>query len=163
MSTPPFSTAMPCLMRTSRTRPARGALISFSIFIASRDSKGCPSVTASPSATRMRTTSAGMGATISFLCVPDAGTGMTRRTGSTYLFVHEGREVPVIVESDHEREMRRVMPVQATGPQKNEIVAPMPALVVRIHVAEGDEVAEGQPLLALEAMKMENVISAPRA
>ena len=79
------------------------------------------------------------------------------------MFVHEGREVPVAVLSDHERAMRRAMPVQASGVQKNEIVAPMPALVMRIHVAEGDPVTEGQPLLSLEAMKMENEIRAPRA
>ena len=38
--------------------------------------------------------------------------------------------------------------------------APMPGRVVRIHVAEGDRVREHEPLVILEAMKMEHVIAA---
>ncbi|GAA1975759.1 acetyl/propionyl/methylcrotonyl-CoA carboxylase subunit alpha [Amycolatopsis minnesotensis] len=41
------------------------------------------------------------------------------------------------------------------------LVAPMPGTVVRIAVSAGDAVAEGDPLLWLEAMKMEHRISAP--
>lgn len=47
------------------------------------------------------------------------------------------------------------------GPQ--EVRAPMPGRVVSILVAEGDEVAEGTPLVVLEAMKMENELRAPKA
>lgn len=42
------------------------------------------------------------------------------------------------------------------------IEAPMPGLILAVHVAGGDVVKEGEPLLILEAMKMENVILAPR-
>lgn len=41
------------------------------------------------------------------------------------------------------------------------IRAPMPGLVVRVEVAEGEKVKKGQGLLVLEAMKMENEIKAP--
>ena len=37
----------------------------------------------------------------------------------------------------------------------------MPGSVVRIAVAAGEPVAAGQPLLWLEAMKMEHVVAAP--
>ena len=37
----------------------------------------------------------------------------------------------------------------------------MPGVVVELLVAEGDPVTEGQPLLILEAMKMQNEIVAP--
>src|SRR5439155_10980404 len=40
--------------------------------------------------------------------------------------------------------------------------APMPGAVTRVMVAGGDQVAKGQPLIAIEAMKMEHVIRAPR-
>ena len=40
--------------------------------------------------------------------------------------------------------------------------SPMPGVVTRVMVAAGETVARGQPLLALEAMKMEHVIRAPR-
>jgi biotin carboxyl carrier protein len=38
----------------------------------------------------------------------------------------------------------------------------MPGRVVRILVAEGDEVSEGEPVIVVEAMKMENELAAPR-
>jgi 3-methylcrotonyl-CoA carboxylase alpha subunit len=41
--------------------------------------------------------------------------------------------------------------------------APMPATVVAVRVAPGQEVAEGDLLVTLEAMKMELPIKAPRA
>ena len=43
------------------------------------------------------------------------------------------------------------------------LLAPMPGTVARIGVTVGQPVAAGQPLLWLEAMKMEHVISAPAA
>ncbi len=39
-----------------------------------------------------------------------------------------------------------------------EILAPMPGTIIEIQVAPGDDVVEGQELLVLEAMKMENPI-----
>ncbi|MEV0796411.1 biotin carboxylase N-terminal domain-containing protein [Kribbella sp. NPDC050281] len=41
------------------------------------------------------------------------------------------------------------------------LVAPMPGTVIRVGVQVGDGVKQGQPLLWLEAMKMEHTISAP--
>ena len=43
------------------------------------------------------------------------------------------------------------------------LTAPMPGTVVRVLVGEGDEVEEGQLLLVLEAMKMEQPVTAPHA
>lgn len=43
-----------------------------------------------------------------------------------------------------------------------EIVAPMPGMILRIEVEEGQKVINGQPLLVMEAMKMENEIRASR-
>lgn len=44
----------------------------------------------------------------------------------------------------------------------NNIIAPMPGLILNVAVETGQEVKENQPLLILEAMKMENVLTAPR-
>lgn len=43
------------------------------------------------------------------------------------------------------------------------IKSPIPGLIVRVPVAPGQAVAEGEPLVILEAMKMENELRAPRA
>lgn len=42
-----------------------------------------------------------------------------------------------------------------------EIKAPMPGLVLKLLVKEGDTVKKNDPVLILEAMKMENVIKSP--
>jgi acetyl-CoA/propionyl-CoA carboxylase, biotin carboxylase, biotin carboxyl carrier protein len=49
--------------------------------------------------------------------------------------------------------------VGATGPA--EIVAPMPGAVIRVHAAVGQSVGAGDPVVTLEAMKMEHVVAAP--
>jgi 3-methylcrotonyl-CoA carboxylase alpha subunit len=49
----------------------------------------------------------------------------------------------------------------STGPA--EVVAPMPGSVLRIHVAPQASVAAGDPVVTLEAMKMEHVVVAPIA
>lgn len=43
------------------------------------------------------------------------------------------------------------------------ISAPMPGKVVKVFVKVGDEVTEGQGLVVIEAMKMENELKSPRA
>ncbi|MAB48953.1 acetyl-CoA carboxylase biotin carboxyl carrier protein subunit [Winogradskyella sp. MH6] len=44
----------------------------------------------------------------------------------------------------------------------DDIKAPMPGLILEINVKEAQEVKEDDPILILEAMKMENVINSPR-
>jgi 3-methylcrotonyl-CoA carboxylase alpha subunit len=58
--------------------------------------------------------------------------------------------------------------VDGTGPGGADapgasLTAPMPGTVVKVLVGEGDEVEEGQVLLVLEAMKMEQPVAAPHA
>eukprot|EP00904_Undaria_pinnatifida_P001919 jgi/Undpi1/11728/HiC_scaffold_37.g14023.m1 len=50
---------------------------------------------------------------------------------------------------------------KADSGKDGEVGAPMPGTVLEVHVAEGQEVVAGDPLLTLEAMKMETVVRAP--
>nr|WP_177600984.1 acetyl/propionyl/methylcrotonyl-CoA carboxylase subunit alpha [Sphingomonas paucimobilis] len=43
------------------------------------------------------------------------------------------------------------------------LIAPMPGLLVRLDVGEGDKVEAGQPLAVVEAMKMENILRAAKS
>lgn len=49
----------------------------------------------------------------------------------------------------------------AEGPRA--VKAPMPGRVVRVLVAVGDAVAEGQGVVVIEAMKMQNELKSPKA
>jgi acetyl/propionyl-CoA carboxylase alpha subunit len=58
----------------------------------------------------------------------------------------------------HDLEAAVARPASGDG----RIKAPIPGLITRVLVAAGDRVEVGQPILVLEAMKMENEIRAPR-
>ncbi|MFN0215124.1 MAG: acetyl-CoA carboxylase biotin carboxyl carrier protein subunit [Saprospiraceae bacterium] len=63
--------------------------------------------------------------------------------------------------ADHYERLVQQLGLKVGGSQKqNEIKAPMPGLVLNVMAAVGQEVSKGDPLLILEAMKMENVIKA---
>jgi len=48
------------------------------------------------------------------------------------------------------------------GAAQDQMIAPMPGVVVSVSVAAGDDVAEGQALMVIESMKLETTITAPR-
>lgn len=50
----------------------------------------------------------------------------------------------------------------AGGAGSDVIVAPMPGVVIAVHVAAGDTVRAGQPLVVIESMKLETTLAAPR-
>ena len=59
---------------------------------------------------------------------------------------------------------RAVRPAGGQGHAgRQTVLAPMPGRIVRVLVAAGDEVAERQELVVVEAMKMENAVVAPKA
>jgi biotin carboxyl carrier protein len=52
---------------------------------------------------------------------------------------------------------------QWTPPDRRKVLAVIPGNIQKLMVAEGDEVAEGDSMMILEAMKMRNEIKAPFA
>ena len=94
------------------------------------------------------------------------GLVVLERSGVRYAFdvsVYEDGSVVCVDGPGVHAELRPVSrfpdPDEHTVP--GSLLAPMPGAVVRIAAAEGDTVAKGQPLLWLEAMKMEHVVAAP--
>jgi propionyl-CoA carboxylase alpha chain len=73
-----------------------------------------------------------------------------------------GADLKCHVRSPRQAELAELMPEKAPPDTSRYLLCPMPGLVVRISVAEGDEVQEGQPLATVEAMKMENILKAER-
>jgi biotin carboxyl carrier protein len=73
----------------------------------------------------------------------------------------DGRTVPATIDARRSRRGGGEGAAGAHGEQR--IVAPMPGRVVRVLVAEGDDVAGRQPVIVVEAMKMENELRSPKA
>ena len=73
-----------------------------------------------------------------------------------------GADLKVHVRTPRQAELAALMPVKLPPDTSRFLLCPMPGLVVKISVAEGDEVQEGQALATVEAMKMENILRAER-
>jgi acetyl/propionyl-CoA carboxylase alpha subunit len=72
-----------------------------------------------------------------------------------------GRRFGFEVSDPRSLQGRRGVGVGAAGPRA--VKAPMPGRVVRVLVAAGDEVAEHQGVVVIEAMKMQNELKSPKA
>lgn len=88
---------------------------------------------------------------------------VARRSAEGYELLVNGRRIEAAVESDRMRLLRQYGQKNTPARVRTDIQAPMPALVVKVEVAVGDEVRPGQGLIILEAMKMENEIRAHAA
>lgn len=85
----------------------------------------------------------------------------TRAAGEQVIHV-DGQPVPVSVADPRSLFGRRSLESSsAAGPAR--IMAPMPGRIVSILVKPGDVATAGQPLVVVEAMKMENELRAPRS
>ena len=73
-----------------------------------------------------------------------------------------GADLKVHVRTPRQAELARMMPEKVAPDTSKLLLCPMPGLIVKVDVAEGDEVQEGQALCTVEAMKMENILRAER-
>ena len=73
-----------------------------------------------------------------------------------------GADLKVHVRTPRQAELAKLMPEKQAPDTSKLLLCPMPGLVVKIDVEEGQEVQEGQALCTIEAMKMENILRAER-
>jgi biotin carboxyl carrier protein len=72
-----------------------------------------------------------------------------------------GNDYDVQLKSKTDLLLEKLGMSSATSKKVNYLKAPMPGLIVNIIANEGASISKGEPLIILEAMKMENVIKAP--
>ena len=73
-----------------------------------------------------------------------------------------GADLKVHVRTPMQSKLAKFMPEKLARDTSRLLLCPMPGLVVKVHVFEGEEVQEGQALCTIEAMKMENILRAER-
>ncbi|MEP4978517.1 acetyl/propionyl/methylcrotonyl-CoA carboxylase subunit alpha [Ascidiaceihabitans sp.] len=73
-----------------------------------------------------------------------------------------GADLKVHIRTPRQAELARKMPEKLPPDTSKMLLCPMPGLVVKLDVVEGDEVQEGQALCTIEAMKMENILRAEK-
>jgi len=82
------------------------------------------------------------------------------RVGIWYQLVHRGAQTNAVVMTPRAAELHAKMPEKVIPDMSRFLLSPMPGLLVKIAVEEGQEVESGQELAVIEAMKMENVLRA---
>ncbi|PYR89692.1 MAG: hypothetical protein DMF84_23475 [Acidobacteria bacterium] len=93
-----------------------------------------------------------------------AGTAIDLAPGSApgEVLAHlAGRTIRIVVNG--RRAARRGADTSGTAHGEQKVTAPMPGRVVRVLVAQGEGVAARQPVVVVEAMKMENELRSPKA
>lgn len=88
--------------------------------------------------------------------------GLGEGGGARWALGAVGERVEVEAVDERTRAIQALTGRKATGPSGGVVRAPMPGLVVRVEVVEGQVVGAGAPLVVVEAMKMENELRAPR-
>ena len=73
-----------------------------------------------------------------------------------------GADLKVYVRTPRQAELARLMPEKLAPDTSKYLLCPMPGLIMKISVEEGQEVQEGQALATVEAMKMENILRAEK-
>ncbi|MEQ9423345.1 MAG: biotin/lipoyl-containing protein [Cyclobacteriaceae bacterium] len=86
-------------------------------------------------------------------------TGLDRAQKSVKLKIN-GKLTEVSIKNNLDLLLDKLGMSQVASSAMSDLNAPMPGMILKIQVEEGQEVKKGDPLLILEAMKMENVIKA---
>jgi propionyl-CoA carboxylase alpha chain len=87
-------------------------------------------------------------------------TAQIEREGLWTRVSHNGRRLQAMVLSARAAELQRLMPHKAPADMSKFLLSPMPGLLVDIAVKPGQAVQAGERLAVIEAMKMENVLTA---
>lgn len=85
------------------------------------------------------------------------------RDGAGMILSHDGGRIRALVVEARHAPLNRLMPYKPPPDRSKFLLSPMPGLLVRLMVGEGDKIEAGQPLAVVEAMKMENILRAESA
>ena len=87
-------------------------------------------------------------------------TAQIEREGLWTRVSHNGLRIDAMVLSARAAELQRLMPYKAPADMSKFLLSPMPGLLVDIAVRPGQAVLAGERLAVIEAMKMENILTA---
>jgi biotin carboxyl carrier protein len=84
------------------------------------------------------------------------------RQDDAYLILIDGIEYRIEVRDARAEKAAKFRREAAAQTGDTEVKAPIPGLISKVLVAEGEKVKKDQPILTLDAMKLENEIASPK-
>ncbi len=94
------------------------------------------------------------------LCNGQPFTAQMERQGLWLRVEHNGTRIEAQVMSPRAAELMQLMPFKAPADMSKFLISPMPGLLVDVAVQPGQKVLAGERLAVIEAMKMENILTA---
>jgi len=94
------------------------------------------------------------------ICNGQPFTVQLERQGVWLRVAHNGRAIEAMVLSPRAAELLRLMPFKPPADMSKFLLSPMPGLLADIAVQPGQAVQAGERLAVIEAMKMENILTA---
>ena len=85
-----------------------------------------------------------------------------RRKKPRYQLVHKGKIAIALISEKRVAELNELMPEKIPQDMSKFLLSPMPGLLIKVCVEEGQEVKTGEELAVVEAMKMENSLRASK-
>ena len=85
-----------------------------------------------------------------------------RREKPRYQLVHKGKIAIALISEKRVAELNELMPEKIPQDMSKFLLSPMPGLLIKVCVEEGQEVKAGEELAVVEAMKMENSLRASK-
>jgi acetyl/propionyl-CoA carboxylase alpha subunit len=79
----------------------------------------------------------------------------------TFIIKVNGKKYQLEARDKYDELLKQLGMEAGSAGKINEIKAPMPGLVIDIMVSAGQQVKKGDPIMVLEAMKMENILKSP--
>ena len=85
-----------------------------------------------------------------------------RKEKPRYQLVHKGKIAMALISEKRVAELNELMPEKIPQDMSKFLLSPMPGLLIKVCVKEGQEVKAGEELAVVEAMKMENSLRASK-
>jgi biotin carboxyl carrier protein len=84
------------------------------------------------------------------------------KENNEFTFNIDSRKITMMCKNELDVLVDKIAGGKKDKKQKNDIISPMPGVILKLNIKEGDELKKGDVILVLEAMKMENEIKAVR-
>ena len=85
-----------------------------------------------------------------------------RKEKPRYQLVHKGKIAMALISEERVAELNELMPEKIPQDMSKFLLSPMPGLLIKVCIKEGQEVKAGEELAVVEAMKMENSLRASK-
>ncbi len=85
-----------------------------------------------------------------------------QKKNGEYLITVNSETYDVLIQTSLQEKAARLIEHKTAGSRKIDVIAPMPGMLLKIKKGKGEHIMQGESIMILEAMKMENDIKSPK-